>query len=177
MIFSNKERHFREAYNMYYPAVYNILFFKLKNKNDIEDICQEVFISLYNNLEEVRDIKKWLYGALRYTISNFYRKKGMNDSEIVDIEDVQNDINLSFQNGQRDIRIIINEAIENKENFNDEEEKILFDLIAINKYTYAEAANQLGLTRNQVEYKYKTISKRIVKYLENMGITSIEDLL
>ena len=78
---------------------------------------------------------------------------------------MEDDINLAFENGARDMRIIINEAIEHGDNYRDEKDRILFDLIAINGYTYEEAAKQLGLTKRQAFYRYQQVSRRIVDYL------------
>ena len=90
---------------------------------------------------------------------------------------MEDDVHLAFENGSRDIRIIINEALEHAGNYRDEKDRILFDLIAINQYTYEEAAKELGMTGRQAFYRYQQVSRRIVDYLNKRGITRIEDLL
>jgi RNA polymerase sigma factor (sigma-70 family) len=177
MLLSKKEREFRKSYSDYYPMVLNALYGKVGNMEDAEDICHDIFVSYYRKFDEVREPRNWLFGAMRFCISNYYRKKEGSDPASVDIANLEDDASLAFENGFRDIRIIIQEAIENIENYRDEKERILFDLIAINCYTYEQAAKHLGLTKRQAVYKYQQVTRRILNHLKVRGITSIEDLL
>ena len=177
MLLSKKEREFRRSYSDYYAAVLGALYRRVGNMEDAEDICHELFVSYYHKFDEVRDPRSWLFGAMKFSISNYYRKKSGEDRAHVDIDNMEDDINLAFENGARDMRIIINEAIGNDGNYRDEKDRLLFDLIAINGYTYDEAARQLGLTRRQAFYRYQQVTRRIVDYLGRRGISRIEDLL
>jgi DNA-directed RNA polymerase specialized sigma24 family protein len=67
--------------------------------------------------------------------------------------------------------------LEHTENYKDEKDRIIFDLIAISNYTYEEAGKYLGMAKYQVRYRYNAISKRILLYLQKKGINSLEDLL
>ena len=176
MVLSKKEREFRKVYSEYYPVIMNTIYKKVGNMEDSEDICHEVFTNYYNKFDEIIEGKNWLFAAIRYGISNFYRKKGTANTATVDI-DVSDDPGLGYENGFRDIRIVINEAIESDENYKDKKEQVLFQLIAIYGYTYEQAAKQLGLSKRQVFYKYKQITKRILDYLDKRGISDIDDLL
>jgi RNA polymerase sigma factor (sigma-70 family) len=169
-------KEFRESYTRYYPLVFSILYSKLNKREDTEDICQEVFIKYYNNFETIENPRNWLITAMRFEINNYYRKKP-NREDTVDIEDISESVYVAFENGFRDTRIILHEAIENMENFNDENEKVLFDLIALYDFTFREAAKYLGMTKSQVEYKYAVIEKRIVSYLQSKNIKGSDDLI
>ena len=177
VLLSKKEREFRQSYSDYHALVLNALYHRVGNMEDAEDICHEIFVSYYRKFDEVRDARSWLLGAMKFCTSNYYRKKTGSGQSTVDIDDIEDDVNLAFENGARDMRIIINEAIENGENFKDEKDRILFDLVAINKYTYEEAAQELGLTARQAFYRYRQVSRRILDYLNRRGISRIEDLL
>ncbi len=177
MLFSKKEREFQKIYSDYFPLVYSVLYTKLGSKEDSEDICHEIFIDFYNKYETVNEPRTWLLGAIRFGISNFYRKKGASGSDKIDIEDVENDIKLAFENGARDVRIILEEVFNDDENFQNEQERILFELITIHEFTYEKAGKQLGINRNQAKYLYGKICNRLVKYLQEKGIAHIEDVL
>ncbi|MBN2078841.1 MAG: sigma-70 family RNA polymerase sigma factor [Spirochaetes bacterium] len=177
MLLSKKEREFRKSYSDYYSLVVNALYNRVKNLEDAEDICHEIFVSYYRKFDEIHDARSWLMGAMRYSISNYYRKMEGSDSSYIDIDRLEDDVHLSFENGARDMRIIINDAIENRDNYRDERERILFDLVAINHYTYDQAAKHLGLTRRQAAYKYRQVSRRILDLLKQRGICRIEDLI
>ncbi len=148
------------------------MYTKVGNKDNASDICQEVFLILYEKFEEVENVKKWLYGTLRNVVLRFYEKKSNSD---VNIDKIFDDISLTFVNGFRESRIVINEAIENIELT--DEESLILNYIAFSNYSYSNVSRIMGLTKRQVGYKYLGIVKKILKYLEGKGIRNIEDLL
>jgi RNA polymerase sigma factor (sigma-70 family) len=168
-----KREIFTEVYNKYFPLVFSTVHTKVDNIDDANDISQEVFIRFYEKFDEIEDHKKWLYGALRFSVLNYYKKRRDN----VNIDDIFNDVSLTFVNGFRHTRIIISEAIEKGNVFADDEDSTLFDLVAVHTYSYTEAGKELGLTKRQVEYKYRRIVDKILDYLKKNGIENLEDIL
>lgn len=164
---------FSDVYSDYYSLIFSSIARKLNDESDTEDICQEIFIRFYEKFDEVENPRKWLFGTMRNVIFEYFRKKRPNE----DIDDFLGDVNLTYVNGFRDTRILISEALESEENFENEKEQILFDLIAINHYTYREAGNELGITKKQAGYQYGIIVKRIIDFLHKKGIHNLEDLL
>lgn len=172
---NHKRDAYTEAHSMYYPIVFSAVHARVDNVDDVLDICQEVFIKFYEKFDEIANHRTWLFGALRISTLEYYRKKNKPE---VNMDDVFNDMSLAFVNGFRDLRIVISEALENIENFDDyEEEKALLDLVAIYNFSYREAGKQLGFTKRQVEYRYRRIVERILDSLKRKGITNLEDLL
>lgn len=174
---SQKEKEFRESYSNYYPLVFNVVYSKMSNREDTEDVCHELFIQFYNKFEEIENHRKWLMSAISFVISNYIRKKATKSSNAMEIEDIENDPNLTFVNGARDVRIILNEAINNDDNYSNEKERVLFELIAVNNFTYEKAAKQAGVTKRQARYTYEKVTKKILNYLKDKGISNIEDVL
>ena len=172
----NKDTEFKQLYEDYYPLVYNQLFSKIHSFEDAEDLCHEVFLLFYNKLEEIENHRAWLYSTIRFTVMNFIKKKEYQISK-ADIGNHEDDSSLIFVNGARDIRIILQEALEDQRNYENDKERILFELIAVNDYTYSEAARQLGFSIKQVRYRYEKVLKRIIRSLHKKGITNIEDIL
>ena len=171
--FSRSSR-FTEAYNDYFPLLYGVVYRKIGNADDTEDLCQEIFIHFLNKIDEIDNQRKWLYGTMKFVLLNYYRKKGRHD---VSIDDIDDDSGLVFVNGFRDTRIMINEAIEHSGNFTDERERTLFELIAVMNFSYEEAGAQLGYSRTQARYRYGLILERIAAYFRGKGIAQLEDLL
>ena len=170
-VFSKKDRRYSETYSLYYPVVFNAAFSKVGSSEDAEDIVQNVFIRYYEKMDDIRDSRSWLLGTMRYEVLNYYRKKNNADT---DIENIFDDPSLAFTNGFRDTRIIIEEAINS---LKEEENRVLFDLVAIQRYTFREAAESLGYSVRQVRYRYESIVGIILDYLRAKGIAAIEDLL
>jgi RNA polymerase sigma-70 factor, ECF subfamily len=168
-----KNSRFTELFDIYYPMVFSAVITKVDNPDDAEDICQEVFISMYNKLDEIEDVRKWLYGTLRYEVLGYYRKKNRNLS----MDDVFDNVALTFVNGFRDTRILIDEVLEKESAGLDETERELLELISIYKYSYEEAGKLTGLTKRQVRYRYGLIVDRVLDSLSKQGIKSLEELL
>jgi RNA polymerase sigma-70 factor (ECF subfamily) len=173
---SEKEKRalFTRVYSDNYPRVFSAVYIRVGNQDDAKDICQEVFYRLYQRFDEVENMPGWLFKALKLVVLEYYRRKG---KDVENIDDVLNDIGMTFVNVFRDARIIIKEAIDNMGHFLDDKEKIIFDLIAVHNFSYREAARELGITRRQVEYRYTQMAGRILAYLRTRGIQNLEDLL
>jgi RNA polymerase sigma factor (sigma-70 family) len=171
---NEKRKVFTEIYSDNYLIVFSAIYIRVANTDDAKDICQEVFFRFYQKLNEVENVSRWLFTALKLVVMEYYRRKGKDN---VNIDDVLNDVGMTFINGFKDTRIIINEAIGEMSDVIDENEKIIFNLIAVHNFSYGETAREIGITRRQVEYRYTQMVKRILKYLEGKGIQRLEDLL
>ncbi len=156
----------------YYPIVFTTIYSKVGNKDTAKDICQEVFMTFFEKFNEIENARSWLLGTLRNKIMKYYRDK---KDKNVNIEDVFEDVSLTFVNGFRDTRILIKEAIDNIEC--SKEERMIIDLIATHNYEYTYTAKLMGLTRRKVEYRYNALVRKIIDYLQKKGINNIEDLL
>ena len=137
-------------------------------------ILQEVFTRFYEKMDEVESPRKWLLGTLRFVLLEHYRK---NSVEKVDIDEIFYDENIQYVNGFRDTRIILQDAFNAPENFKDEKDRIIYELIAIKNYTHEEVAREMGLTKRQVSYRYKSVVDRIMDYLKRKGVKNLEELL
>ncbi len=169
---SKKREEFSKAYIEYYPLLFNTVFTKVGSKENADDICQEVFLIFYEKFDEVENIRKWLFGTLRYAVLRYYEK---NPGQDVDIDKIFDDVSLTYVNGFKDTRIIISEAIENV-NLT-EEERLILEYIAFNNYSYTNTGKIMGMTKRQIGYRYLDIVERIIEYLNEKGIEQIEDLL
>jgi len=169
-----KNRKFAEVFNDHYAMLFNLVNMKVNNPDEAEDICQEVFIRLYEKLDMIENPRTWLIGASRLEVMAYYRKV---KPDLVESGDMFQDMNLAFVNGMRETRMIINDVLENEDNFEKECDIALFSLIAINNYTYEEAGRELGMTKRQVRYRYGKTVDRLLDSLKKKGIKNIEDIL
>ncbi|MCP4132315.1 MAG: RNA polymerase sigma factor [bacterium] len=172
-ILEKKDTEFTEAYSLYYSVVFGSIYTKIGKTDIADDLSQEVFIRFYSNMEKVYNIRPWLLSTVKNVLFEFYRKEQNMPDELADAE-VNNDIALTFVNGFRDTRIIIDDAIENIE---DPVHQSIFDLVAVQNYSYERAGKQLGLNKRQIKYRYGLIVKSVLDFLKKSGIESIEDLL
>ena len=168
-----KTKDFTELYNDYYPVVVTSLECRSGSIHDARDMAQEIFISLLNNIDKVENVRKWLYGAIRNSLKNFYNKR-KNDANI---DDEINSASMTYVNGFKDTRILLEQLIEDEENYKSDTEQVIFDLVAIKQFSFVEAGKQLGMSARRVRYAYNQTVKRMLYNLEKKGITNLEDIL
>jgi RNA polymerase sigma factor (sigma-70 family) len=173
-IISDKTNKFTDLYSDFYSMVYHGIYAKIRDADLSGDLTQEVFTRFYEKMDEVEYPRKWLLGTLRFVLLEHYQK---NRAGTVDIDEIFYDENILFVNGFRDTRIVLREAFDASENYRDEKDRIIYELIAIKKYTREEVSRLMGLTKKQVHYKYKAVVDRIVEYLKKKGINKLEELL
>ncbi|MCP4133848.1 MAG: sigma-70 family RNA polymerase sigma factor [bacterium] len=160
------------VYNEYYPLVFNTVYSRIGNREDASDICQEIFLIFFEKFEGIDNYRKWLFGTMRNIVLRFYERKS---SPEVDVDKMFDDMSMAYVNGFRDARIIITDIIENIDI--SENERALFDYIALNNYSYNNTGKILGLSKKQVILRYGKIAKMILLALKEKGIHDIGDLL
>lgn len=73
-----------QIYNQFYPSVHRQVW-NLVPKEYVDDVTQEVFISVIHSLKNFRGDSKfttWLYTITRREVANFYRKQNRLPSQI-----------------------------------------------------------------------------------------------
>ena len=88
---------------------------KVIDKSSAEDILQDVFIKVYQNLNTLEDkekLRSWLYSITRNAIYDFYRKKSIDFSD-VELDELA--LKTTFKNEHLDrcIDILIKDLPEN----------------------------------------------------------------
>ena len=169
-----KTRDFAEVFKLYYTIIRNTVLSIVNNEHDANDICQDIFLRYYRKFDEVENARKYLFSILRFAVADHYKKINGGSA---DIDKYLKENDLKFANSFRETRIILQEALDDMSNFEDEKERVLFDMIAIERYSYREACKILGLTFSQVRYKYEQIIKRLIDHLKKKGINNLEELL
>jgi len=169
-----KTKEYTEMYTSFYPLISNVVFSKLRDFDATHDICQEVFLRYFEKFSEVENHRRWLLNTVNYVILEHYRKTKGNH---VDIDSVIENVSLSFVNGFRDTRLMIEDALDNIDNFGSEKNRAIFELIAVHNYSYKEAGTNLGLTEHQTRYRYNMVVDRLMDHFKKRGIHGMEDLL
>lgn len=71
------EEAFRMIYDKYWADMYKIAYRRLPHHEDVKDILQDTFISLWRNINHLKDTESlggYLYISLRNKIFNFFEK-------------------------------------------------------------------------------------------------------
>lgn len=153
---------FEKLYNKYNKLVYGIAFSILKNKEDSEDVVQNVMSKLYNLDKSKLPISKeasWLYTVTKNEAISIIRKK---DKEI-NLEDIYEiDNNNEIEN------------IIDKENFNklisnlNEKEKEIISLKVISNLSFKEIEKLIGEPINTIKWRYYNSIYKLKQLLSNV---------
>lgn len=80
-----KSEDFQNWINAYSLALLNRAFYLLSNREDAEDIVQDVFVAAFDSYDSFKgesSPKTWLMNILKYKIADFYRKKYKHSGDI-----------------------------------------------------------------------------------------------
>jgi RNA polymerase sigma-70 factor (ECF subfamily) len=165
---------FVQVYNSYYSLIFSSIRSRVENFHDAEDICQEIFIRLYDRFDEVNNPRKWLYGCMRLVVLEHYRARYSRD---VNVDELLDDIGMGYVNGFREARIMIQDTLEELRRDGEEPDMPLFELVSVYHYSLAEAARHLGISYKQARNRYSMTAQRLSDGLKKKGVKGIEDLL
>ncbi len=157
-----------------YDYLTNLIRVMGVDENDIEDLADEVFLSAYRSIDDLREegsMKPWLRAiaankAKRYfrnrskrrEISNMIRLEGGEGFDIYDVIADEEDIEKMLQNAER--CRAVGEMLDRLNDMN----KRIIKMRFWGKYKFSEIADIMGLNINTV----KTIYRRSLKQLRDI---------
>ncbi|HZG60324.1 MAG TPA: RNA polymerase sigma factor SigX [Anoxybacillus sp.] len=158
---------FEELYEKYHQDIFNFLFYMVKNREQAEDLVQEVYIKVlrsYKNFEGKSSEKTWLFSIAKHVAIDFFRKQKSWRTKIIE----------KFDWGTRQLQdpaplpeemAIQNEDVQLMYRCLDKctmDQRLVIVLRFIQSLSIAETAEALGWT----ESKVKTTQHRALKVLK-----------
>ena len=105
-----EDLHFDTIFTQYAPYVANVALRILGRESEVDDVVQDVFVSVFRNLEQVRDagaIKGWLATITVRTASRRLRKRRL--KEMIGVSrDVASYNNLASSDATPEQRAVLN---------------------------------------------------------------------
>ena len=91
-----KNKRFEESFLKYKDLVMKLAFYKTGNLQTAQEICQQVFLSFYKNMDHIdEDLEKaWLIRCTKNAIVDYFRKNSthrevsMNDNNLKEMGNV-----------------------------------------------------------------------------------------
>jgi len=161
----NNKIAFEKLYNQYNKLVYGVAFSILKNKQDSEDIVQNVFTKLHtidkNKLPSSNE-STWLYSVTKNETLNFLQKNN-------------NDISLETVYEMEDKNNQINEIID-QDSYNrlisklEYEEKEIISLKILGNFSFDKIGKLLNKPTGTVKWKYYKSIHTLKILLSNLGM-------
>ena len=164
----NKEKAFNNLYSKYGKLVYGIAFSILKNNADTEDVCQMIFIKIYNMENKKFPTEKeacWLYSLTKNESISYLRKKH-NDINIEDIYDIEKD--------DQEIDYLLDKDEYNKLISRlDEKEKQVISLKILGNLSFKEISRLIDEPVSTIKWRYYKSIHDLKLLLGNLSLSII----
>ena len=146
---------FESLFNQYYDEVMNFVYYKCGETALAEDITQETFVKLWQNISrvEVKTIKAYLFTISSNLFKNHYKRKKL------DPQFAFNYVHPKSESPEYLLEVKeFDEILQNALSSLPEKCRIVFLMNRIDKLTYNEIADRLDLSVKAIE---KRMSKAI----------------
>ncbi|HEY1196202.1 RNA polymerase sigma factor [Flavobacterium sp.] len=85
LIYKKDERAFTHLYDMYSKSLFSVISVLIKNREEAEDVLQEVFVKIWKNIDMYSETKgrfyTWILNIARNTSIDRLRSKNFNDGQ------------------------------------------------------------------------------------------------
>lgn len=118
LLMSNGDKKAYEiVFRRFYPKVHRFVFMLLKNKDDADDVCQIIFLKVWNKREKfnnIKDFDSYLFVLAKYTLINYISTKHIVPIEIESISNQYADGLSPYDDlVTKDTQLLIDMVVEN----------------------------------------------------------------
>ncbi|HVB04225.1 MAG TPA: RNA polymerase sigma factor [Chitinophagaceae bacterium] len=163
---------FRQLYDQYAKAMYNISLRMLGSQMDAEDVLQESFIQVFTHISGFRgesSVGAWIKRIVINQCLNQWKKKkiswiAMDESSEFPEEEVMDEGEFTLAVDR------IKETIQQLP----DQYRIVFNLYLLEQHTHREIADLLGISESAAKTQYHRARKKIMQLLQikEMDLTS-----
>jgi RNA polymerase sigma-70 factor, ECF subfamily len=172
------ELAFREVVERYQAKVYSIIFGILRNRNDAEDIAQQVFAKVYfsmGNFDFRSSLLTWIYKITVNECYDYLRKKRVR--KLVYESDFSEEESLLMQNSESamDHRPAVDTQLAQRDFVLkllakvSEEDRNLMLLKEVEGHSVEELAQMTGMNENTIKVKLFRARHKLLKAAQRLG--------
>ena len=172
------EMAFREIVERYQSKVYSIIYGILRNRNDAEDIAQQVFAKIYfsiKNFDFRSSLLTWIYKITVNECYDYLRKKRVR--KLVYESDFTNDDSLLMENSEPamdqgpavDTRLAQRDLITKLLSKISDEDRTLILLKEVEGHSVEELSQMTGMNENTIKVKLFRARQKLVKAAQRLG--------
>ena len=167
LLLRKEERAFTQLYDMYSKSLFSIIINLIKDREEAEDVLQEVFVKIWKNVDTYNQSKgrlyTWMLNIARNTSIDKLRSKGFNNSQknlssdnFVHLLDDSNKLTNKIDSiGLRDfVNKLKPKCIQ------------LIDLLFFKGYTQQEASEELEIPLGTVKTQNRMCMNDLRNYLK-----------
>jgi RNA polymerase sigma-70 factor (ECF subfamily) len=164
---------YTEIYGAYFPLLFHTAIRFLKTKPAAEDVCNEVFLKLWQNrhtLPSIQSLGAYLSASVRNRSINALKQLARSHAAVQEVKSVfpAHTIDAEAQYLSKEYIHFIKKEIEQLP----ARAKQVFTLCRNEGYSYDEVSAQLGISRNAVKGHMVASMKKLKSYAEkDLGIS------
>ncbi len=164
---------FEAIYRLTAGFVYAVSYRVVYSREDAEEVTQDVFIKVYDNLKKFKEgtsFKAWIYRIAVNTAINYYNKKKRDITHDGDYEIASElygkgpevEENLQAKHNEEKVEELLSRL--------NPDQKACMVLREIEGMSYEEIAKVLNIKINTVRTRLKRAREALVKYVKNKGV-------
>ncbi|WP_144214253.1 RNA polymerase sigma factor [Flavobacterium anhuiense] len=167
LIYKKDERAFTHLYDMYSKSLFSVISVLIKNREEAEDVLQDVFVKIWKNIDMYSETKgrfyTWILNIARNTSIDRLRSKNFNDGQKNLSSD--NFVHLLDDSNRLTNKI---DAIGIQEFVKKLKPKCIeiIDLLFFKGYTQLEASEKLAIPLGTVKTQNRNCINDLRKYLK-----------
>ncbi len=167
LIYKKDDKAFTHIYDMYSKSLFSVINVLMKNKEEAEDVLQEVFVKIWKNIDSYHESKgrfyTWILNIARNTTIDKLRSKNFNNSQknlsadnfVHVLEDSNKLVNLVDSIGiQEFVKKLKPKCIQ------------IIDLLFFKGYTQQEASDELAIPLGTVKTQNRNCISDLRIYLK-----------
>jgi RNA polymerase sigma-70 factor (ECF subfamily) len=161
-------------YRRFSSRMFGICLRYAKNRMEAEDIMQEGFIKVFQNLKNFRNagsLEGWVRRIIVNTAINYY-KKNLKYLQTLDIDDCINNENISVEsNDNISMKTLLNLIQKLPEGY-----RMVFNLYVMEGYSHKEIAETLGISENTSKSQLSRARKVLQEKLKLINAVCYEQI-
>jgi RNA polymerase sigma factor (sigma-70 family) len=179
-VLKGEQQLFSELVSRYQNYVFTLVMRMTQNREDAEEVSQDVFVKTYRSLADFRGDSKfstWLYTITRTTCITFLRKKKLettsldNEKTMIQLENQESSFKAN-QIEQKSRTAMVNRAIR----FLSPDDQQVISLFYKGEQSLEEIGQILGMEPNNVKVKLHRARQRLKEKMEKHFSDEVREL-
>lgn len=159
------KKAYETMFRRFYPKVHRFVAMLLKNKDDADDVCQLIFLKIWNKREkftDIRDFDSYLFILTKYTVINYISSRHVMPIDIHSLPELCSNESSPFDDVVvKDTQLLVDMVVENMP----QQRQMIYRMSREQHLKNEEIAQRLGVQKKTVENHLNLALKEIKKSL------------
>lgn len=159
------KKAYETMFRRFYPKVHRFVAMLLKNKDDADDVCQLIFLKIWNKREkftDIRDFDSYLFILTKYTVINYISSRHVMPIDIHSLPELCSNESSPFDDVVvKDTQLLVDMVVENMP----QQRQMIYRMSREQHLKNEEISQRLGVQKKTVENHLNLALKEIKKAL------------